>query len=332
MPAAAEAHGMKAIVRTRYGPADTVRVAEVARPAPAETEVLIRVRAASVNPLDVYLMQGMPWNRVPGLDKPKCEILGCDIAGQVEAVGSKVKQFQKGDEVFGTTSYEGGGFAEYACAAEEKLALKPEALSFSEAAAIPIAGCTALQGLRDKGRVQPGQKVLIEGASGGVGTFAVQLAKVFGAEVTAVGSTRSLDRLRALGADHGIDRTQVDFVQSSMQDGSRYDVILGVSAHHSIAGYRRVLTRQGIYVAIGGGPARIGEALTIGKLTSLFGQKKARFFIAKINRKDLDFLTEMMRAGKVTAVLDRDYPLENGAEALRYVAQGHAQGKVILTV
>jgi NADPH:quinone reductase-like Zn-dependent oxidoreductase len=319
---------MKAIVRTQYGPPNVVQFAEIATPTPADNEVMIKVRAASVNPLDLFSIKGMPWNRVPGLRKPKHEVLGCDIAGQVEAVGRSVKQFQLGDEVFGATGFEGKGFAEYACAPEEKLAAKPASLSFEEAAAIPIAASTALQGLRDKGRIQPGHKVLIEGASGGVGTFAVQIAKVFGAEVTAVCSTRNVDKVRAIGADHVVDYTQADFLRS----GQRYDLILGVNAHHSISGYRRVLNQHGVYVAVGGGPSRILEAVLLGTLLSQLGQKKITFFIAKMNQKDLAFLAELVESGKVAPVIDRRYPLSDAAEALRYLAEGHAQGKVVLAV
>lgn len=318
---------MKAIVRTQYGPPSVVQFAEVATPAPADNEVMIRLRAASVNPLDLFLMTGMPWNRVPGLRKPKHEVLGCDIAGQVEAVGKNVKQFRAGDEVFGATGFEGKGFAEYVCALEEKLAAKSASVSFEDAAAIPIAASTALQGLRDKGRIRPGHKVLIEGASGGVGTFAVQIAKAFGAEVTAVCSTRNVDKVRAIGADHVVDYTQIDFTRS----GQRYDLILGVSAHHSISEYRRILSEHGIYVAVGGGPSKVLEAVLWGSVLSL-GRKKMTFFIANINQKDLVFLGDLLKSGKVRPVIDKAYPLSEAAEALRYLAEGHAQGKVVLTV
>ena len=322
-----EAHSMKAIVRTQYGPPSVVQFAEVATPTPADNEVMIKLRAASVNPLDLFLIKGMPWNRVPGLRKPKHEVLGCDIAGQVETVGKNVKQFRLGDEVFGVTGFEGKGFAEYACAPEEKLAVKPPSLSFEDAAAIPIAASTALQGLRDKGRIRPGQKVLIEGASGGVGTFAVQIAKAFGAEVTAVCSTRNVDKVLTIGADHVVDYTQVDFIRS----GQRYDLILGVNAHHSISDYRRVLSEHGIYVAIGGGPSKVLEAVLLGSFLSL-GRKKITFFIANVNQKDLVFLGNLLETGRVRPVVDRGYPLSEAAEAFRYLAEGHAQGKVVLTV
>lgn len=319
---------MKAIVRTRYGDPTSVRFTDAPTPAPADNQVLIKVRAASLNPLDVFLMKGMPWNRLPGLRKPKQEILGCDIAGEVEAIGRNIKQFQPGAAVFGTTGYEGNGFAQYACAPEQSLAPMPASLSFEQAAAIPIAGITALQGLRDKGAIQPGHEVLIEGASGGVGTFAVQIAKALGARVTAVCSTRNVANLQTLGADHVIDYTQVDFTQTS----HRYDLILGVSAHHSISAYRRLLSPRGVYVAVGGPPARILEALLLGTLLSRLSRPKVAFFIAKINPGDLLFLADLVATGKITPVIDRRYPLSNGVEALQYLAEGHAQGKVILDI
>jgi NADPH:quinone reductase-like Zn-dependent oxidoreductase len=320
---------MKAIVRTQYGSPDVLQFAEVATPTPADNEVLIKLCAASVNPLDLFVMKGAPWNRViPGLRTPKRKILGCDISGRVEAVGRKVKQFQPGDEVFGITGFEGGGFAEYVCAAEEKLGPKPANLSFAEAAAVPIAASTALQGLRDKGGIQPGHKVLVDGASGGVGTFAVQIAKAFGAEVTAVCSPRNVDTARSIGADHIIDYTRLNFARS----GQRYDLILAANAHYSIFDYRRALSQGGIYVAAGGAVFRILQALLLGPLLSLIGRKKMRFFIANINQKDLLFLKDLLEAGKVAPVIDRRYPLSKAAEALRYLAEGHAQGKVVLTV
>ena len=287
---------MKAIVRTQYGSTDVLQFAEVPTPTPADNEVMIKLCAASVNPLDLFLMKGAPWNRViPGLRTPKHKILGCDIAGRVEAVGKNVKQFQPGDEVFGVTGFEGKGFAEYACAIEEKLGPKPANLSFEDAAAVPIAASTALQGLRDKGRIRPGQKVLVEGASGGVGTFAVQIAKVFGAEVTAVCSTRNVDTARSIGADHVIDYTLVDFARS----GQRYDLILAANAHHSIFDYRRSLSKDGIYVAAGGGVLRTLQALLLGPLLSLIGRKKMGFFLANINQKDLVFLKDLLEAEKL---------------------------------
>jgi NADPH:quinone reductase-like Zn-dependent oxidoreductase len=327
--ALSEENLMKAIVRRQYGPLDVLQFVEVATPTPADNQVLVKVCAASANPLDLFLMKGAPWNRmIPGLRTPKHEILGCDIAGKVEVVGKNVKQFHPGDEVFGVTGFGGNGFAEYACALEEKLAPKPANLSFEEAAAVPIAALTALQGLRDQGRVQPGHKVLVEGASGGVGTFAVQIAKAFGAEVTAVCSTRNVDAARSIGADHVIDYTKADFARS----GQRYDLVLAANAHHSIFDYRRVLSQDGIYVAVGGGLVRMLPAVLLGPLLSRIGHKKVRFFIASISQKDLVFLKDLLEAGKVTPVIDRRYPLSQAAEALQYLAGGHAQGKIVLTV
>jgi NADPH:quinone reductase-like Zn-dependent oxidoreductase len=320
---------MKAIVRTQYGSPDVLQFAEVATPAPADNEVMIKLCAASLNPLDLFLMKGAPWNRlIPGLRTPKHKVLGCDIAGRVEAVGRKVKQFQPGDAVFGVTGFEGRGFAEYVCAMEGKLGPKPANLSFEEASAVPIAASTALQGLRNRGRIQPGHKVLVEGASGGVGTFAVQIAKAFGAEVTAVCSTGNVDRARSIGADHVIDYTQEDFARA----GRRYDLILAANAHRLIFDYRRALSQGGIYVAVGGGVVRILQALLLGPLLSLIGHKKMGFYVANINQKDLVFLKDLLEDGKVAPVIDRRYPLSNAAEALRYLAEGHAQGKVVLTV
>jgi NADPH:quinone reductase-like Zn-dependent oxidoreductase len=320
---------MKAIVRAQYGSTDVLQFEEFPTPTPADNEVLIKVYAAAANPLDLFQMKGAPWNRaIPGLRTPKQKVLGCDIAGQVEAVGRSVKQLRPGDEVFGVTGFNGGGFAEYACAIEGKLALKPANLSFDAAAAVPIAGITALQGLRDKGGIRPGHKVLIEGASGGVGTFAVQIAKALGAEVTAVCSVRNVETARSIGADDVIDYTGVDFTRSRQ----RYDLILAANAHHSLFDYRRALTPDGIYVAVGGGVRRILEALSLGPLLSLLGRRKMRFCVASISQKDLVFLKDLLETGKVVPVIDRRYPLSDTGEALRYLAEGHAQGKVVITV
>jgi NADPH:quinone reductase-like Zn-dependent oxidoreductase len=320
---------MKAILRTHYGPPDVLQFAEVAKPSPKDNEALIKLYAASVNPLDLFHMRGAPWNRrIPGLRTPKQPVIGCDIAGRVEAVGRDVKQFQSGEAVFGVTGFAGGGFAQYVCAPEAKLARKPAHLSFEDAAAAPIAALTALQGLRDKGRIQPGHKVLIDGASGGVGTFAVQIAKSFGAEVTAVCSTRNVDTARSIGADHVIDYTREDFTKT----GLRYDLILAANAHHSIFDYRRALSQNGIYVMAGGGLPQIFQAMLLAPLLSRLGSKKTRFFIANINQKDLVFLKELLEAGKVVPVIDRRYPLSEAADAIRYLEKGHAQGKIVLTI
>jgi len=317
---------MKAAVHTRYGPPDVVHITDVEKPVPRDNEVSLRVRAASVNPLDRYLMRGAPLIRlIPGLRKPKDPRLGADVAGQVEAVGRNAKQFKPGDEVFGVCR---GALAEYACASEDKLAPKPANSSFADAAAVPVAAITALQGLRDKGRIQPGHKVLVDGASGGVGTFAVQIAKSFGAEVTAVCSTRNVDTARSLGADHVFDYTRGNFTKR----GQRYDLILGANAHHSIFDYRRALSAEGIYVIAGGGLLRIFQTMLLAPILSRIGSKKTRFFIANINQKDLVFLKDLLEAGKVVPVIDRRYPLSAAAEALRYLEEGHAQGKVVITV
>ena len=317
---------MKAVVYYTYGSPDVLKCEEIEKPTAGDHEVLIKVRAASVNPLDRFFMRGMPIVRIlPGLRKPKITRLGVDVAGQVEAVGRNVTQFKPGDEVFGVCR---GAFAEYVCAVEDKLALKPANLSFEDAAAVPVAAITALQGLRDKGRIQPGHKVLVDGASGGVGTFAVQIAKSFGAEVTAVCSTRNVDTARSMGADHVIDYTREDFTES----GQRYDLILAANAHHSIFDYRRALSRDGIFVMVGGGWSQILQATLLGPFLSRIGSKKMRFFIAKINTKDLVFLKDLLEAGKVVPVIDRRYPLRDAAEALRYREEGHARGKVVITV
>ena len=317
---------MKAIARTKYGPPDALQFMEVEKPAPNDNEVLIKVRAASINPLDFFTMRGVPLLRlIPGLRTPKDQRIGVDVAGQVEAAGRNVSQFRPGDEVFGVAR---GAFAEYACATQDKLALKPANISFEEAAAVPVAGITVLQGLRDKGQIQRGQKVVIDGASGGVGTFAVQIAKSFGTEVTAVCSTKNMETARSIGADHVIDYTRDDFTRSEQ----RYDLILGANAYHSIFEYRRALSQGGIYVVVGGDLARIFQAMLLAPLLSRMGSKKTRFFIAKINQKDLVVLKELLEAGKVVPVIDRRYPLSDAPKALGYLEQRHARGKIVLTV
>jgi NADPH:quinone reductase-like Zn-dependent oxidoreductase len=319
---------MKAIVSTQYGPPDVLQFKEIATPAPAHDEVLIKLYAASVNPIDSFSMRG-PLSFLPMIGrllKPRHEVIGCDIAGRVEAVGRDVKQFRPGDEVFGGKGF--GGFAEYVCAVEDRLALKPRNLSFEDSAAVPVAGMTALQGLRDNGRIQRGHKVLVDGASGGVGTFAVQIAKSFGAEVTAVCSTRNVDTARSIGADHVIDYMQEDFTRS----GQRYDLILGANVHHSIFDYRRALSRGGIFVLVGGALVRVFQAMLLAPVLSRIGSKKMCFFVAKMNTKDLAFLKDLLEAGQVVPVIDRCYPLSQAAEALRYREEGHARGKVVISV
>jgi NADPH:quinone reductase-like Zn-dependent oxidoreductase len=254
------------------------------------------------------------------------KVLGSDIAGQVEAVGKLVKEFQPGNEVFGGNLFAGGGFAEYVCANEDKLARKPANVSFEEAAAVPIAAITALQGLRDKGRIKPGQKVLVDGASGGVGTFAVQIAKSFGAEVTAVCSTRNVGTARSIGADNVVDYTREDFTRS----GQRFDLIMAANAYHSIFDYRRALNRDGIFVWAGGKVSL--QSMLLAPLLSMLGRKKMGTFLAHLNKQDLVFLRDLLETGKVVPVIDRRYPLRDAAEALRYLGEGHAQGKIVLTV
>ncbi|MBF8247581.1 MAG: alcohol dehydrogenase [Bacteroidetes bacterium] len=321
---------MKAVVYYNYGSPDVLKCEEIEKPTAGDNEVLIRIRAASVNPLDWHFMRGEPFFvrlMIGGLLKPKVTRLGVDVAGQVEAVGRNVTQFKPGDEVFGACR---GAFAEYVCAPEDRLALKPANISFEDAAAVPVAAITALQGLRDKGRIQRGQKVLVDGASGGVGTFAVQIAKSFGAEVTAVCSTRNVDTARSIGADHVIDYTREDFTQS----GQRYDLIMGANAYHSIFDYRRALSQDGIYVGAGGGQSLPGMLLgmLLQSLLSLIGSKKMCGFMAKLNKKDLVFLKDLLAAGKIVPVIDRHYPLSDVAEALRYLEEGHAKGKVVITM
>ena len=320
---------MKAIVYTKYGPPDVLQLKEVEKPTPKDGEVLIRVHAASVNDWDWGLLRGKPFaNRFPGLLKPKHKILGGDIAGRIEAVGRDVKQFQPGDEVFGDLCQCGwGGFAEYVCARENALALKPASMTFEEAAAIPQAAVLALSGLRDKGRIQPGQKVLINGAGGGAGTFAVQIAKSFGAEVTGVDSTLKLEMMRSIGADHVIDYTKEDFTKKKQ----RYDFILDFAAYHSIFDYKRALNPKGIFVMVGGSSARIFQAVFLGALISMTGSKKMGILLHKPN-KDLAFIIELFEAGKVVPVIDRRYPLSDVAEAFRYFGEGQAKGKLVITV
>jgi NADPH:quinone reductase-like Zn-dependent oxidoreductase len=320
---------MKAILYTQYGPPDVLQLKEIEKPTPKENQVLVKVHAASVNALDwrrftmppilARLMEG-------GLLKPKNPKLGADVAGTVEAVGSNVTEFKPGDEVFGVAP---GAFAEYACNGASKFALKPANVSFEAAAAVPVAALTALQGIRYAGGIRPGQKVLIQGASGGVGTFAVQLAKSFGAEVTAVCRTRNLDMAHSIGADHVIDYTRKDFTKN----GQRYDLIFAVNGYHSLLDYKRALSPQGIYVCAGGTLPQFFQAMLLGSLMSRNGGKKmGSMGIAKVNQDDLVYLGELLEAGKIVPVIDRSYPLSEIAEAMRYVEDTHAQGKVVISV
>ncbi len=319
---------MKAMVHEKYGSPDVLELKEVEKPIPKDNGVLIKVLAASVSAYDWHMLRAKPFLvrfMGGGLLKPKHKIPGADIAGRVEAVGRNVKQFQPDDEVFGMVL---GGFAEYVCGPENALALKPVNISFEETAAVPMAAITALQGLRDQGRIQPGQKVLINGASGGVGTFAVQIAKSFGAEVTAVCSTRNLDIARSIGADHAIDYTRENFTRNAQ----RYDLIFAANGYHSIFDYKRALSPKGIYIMAGGSMAQMFQTMLLGPWISMTGSKKMSGVMAKRSQKDLVFLKELIEAGKVKPVIDRRYPLRDVPEAIRYIEEGHAQGKVVITL
>jgi len=324
---------MKAIVNHEYGSPDVLKLEEVEKPIPTDNEVLIEVHAASLNKGDWYALSGKPFMvrlSPGGLQKPKIKILGGDVAGRVEAVGKNVKQFQAGDEVFGDISGSGmGAFAEYVSAPENVLAQKPDNLSFEEAAAVPTSAVAALQGIRDTGEIQPGGKVLINGASGGVGTYAVQIAKSYGTEVTAVCSTGKIDMVRSIGADHVIDYTKEDFTQN----GQHYDLIIGVNGYHSLSDYKRALSSEGTYVCIGGPIPHIFASLLLGPLMSKKGGKKIRGMgSVRINQKDLVVMKELLEAGKVVPVIDRRYPLHETPEAFRYLGGGHAKGKIVITV
>ncbi len=322
---------MKAIVQDTYGSAEVLESREVTRPTISDGDVLIRVRAAGVNPADWAVMSGLPYIARPvyGLRRPKNSVRGTDVAGTIEAVGSGVTRFKTGDEVFGWAD---GSYADFAAAPEGKLALKPTNLSFEQAAAVPMAGLVALQALRDRGKVRAGQKVLINGASGGIGTFAVQIAKTLGAEVTGVTSTRNVDLVRSIGADHVIDYTQQDFTRS----GQQYDFILDNVANHSLTDLRRVLTPTGMLVPNGGGfdhrwmasGGRIVRAVVLFR----FGSQRLGNFLMTTTHEDLVVLKDLIEAGKVTPVIDRTFPLSDTAQALDHVGRGHARGKVAITI
>jgi NADPH:quinone reductase-like Zn-dependent oxidoreductase len=323
---------MKAMVYTKYGPPDVLQLLEAEKPAPRDDEVLIRVHAASVNPYDLHYLTGkpLPLRLKSGVLKPKRKILGIDIAGRIESVGRDAQQFQQGDEVFGDISgCGGGGFAEHVSVSEKVLALKPSGMTFEEAAAVPMAAVTALQGLRDRGGIQPGQKVLINGASGGVGTFAVQIAKSFGAEVTGVCSTRNLDMVRSIGADQVIDYTKEDFAQNEQG----YDLILDAVGNRSVFDYKRVLSSRGTCVIIGySSPALVFQVIFLGPWVSMKEKKKVSVMEAKPDQEDLVFIKQLFEAGKLVPVIDKRYSFGEIAEALRYLEEGHARGKVVITV
>ena len=323
---------MKAIVYRCYGSPDVLKFEDIEKPTAADDQVLIKVHAASVNPLDWHYMRGTPYivRMDSGFGKPENPRLGVDFAGTVEAVGKNVKQFKPGDEVFGGKF---GAFAEYVSVREDRaVALKPANLTFEQVASVPIAALTALQALRDKGRIQPGQKVLINGASGGVGTFAVQIAKSFGAEVTGVCSTRNVDMVRSIGADHVIDYTQEDFTKS----GQRYDLILDNVGTHSLLEYRRALNPKGIFVMIGstspGNWFRFLATPIEALVLSPFVSQKFGMILAELNKEDLTILSDLMQSGKVTPVIDRRYKLSEVPAAIQYLEEGHARGKVVINV
>lgn len=321
---------MKAIVYDNYGSPDVLKCEEIEKPAAGDDEVLIKVQAAAVNPLDFHFMRGTPsFIRVmSGLRKPKERGVGRDVAGRVEAVGKNVAEFKPGDEVFGTCR---GALAEYAVAPESALVMKPDGVTFEEAAGVPVAAMTALQGLRDKGKIQPGQKVLINGASGGVGTFGVQIARSFGADVTGVCSTGNLELVRSIGADRVIDYTREDFTKGA----ERYDLILDCYATHSLLAVRRALNPKGTYVGVGG-PVGSMFSLLAGLVKQLalspFVSQKFVTFMAKPGKADLTTVRDLIKTGKVRPVIDRRYSLSESPEAIRYLEMGHARGKVVVTV
>ena len=321
---------MRAVLCLRYGPPEALRLGEVEKPVPKDNEVLVKVHAASLNKADYITTTGKPFMvrlMGGGLLRPKSAIPGSDMAGRVESVGKGVKLFRPGDEVFGDlASFGHGALAEFVCAREEALAAKPLGISFEQAAATPMAAGTALQALRDKGEIKAGQKVLINGASGGVGTFAVQIAKSFGAEVTAVCSQGHLETARSIGADHVLDYTREDFTQN----GQQYDLIIGANGYQPITRYRRSLKPQGIYVMLGGKGPQILQALVLGPLLSRSKGRRFRVESFKPNRSDLEQLAALMEKGKLTPVIDKRFTIEQVTEAFRYIGGGHSRGKVII--
>jgi NADPH:quinone reductase-like Zn-dependent oxidoreductase len=323
---------MKAMMYTQYGSPDVIQFREIDKPVPKPDEVLVRTHAASINAGDWYMLSGTPYVvRLfeGGLRRPKNQVLGMDIAGKVEAVGNAVTGFKPGDDVYGDVSAsKTRAFSEYVAVPEKYLALKPPALSYEEAAAVPVAAVTALQALRDKGEVKAGQQVLINGASGGVGTFAVQIAKSFGAEVTAVCSTRHIDTIRSLGADHVIDYTKENFTRN----GKRYDVIIGANGYHSLRDYKRSLAAGGQYVMTGGTMKQIFSALLLGSIVFMGSGKKAGTVTAKPSQSELNVISDLIVTGKVRPVIDRCYPLNELADAFRYFRDGHPTGKVVISI
>jgi NADPH:quinone reductase-like Zn-dependent oxidoreductase len=318
---------MKAVVWTKYGPPDVLQLQEVERPTPRDDDVLIRVHASSINSWDWELLNGKASFTLGGRLKPKYKILGCDVAGTVEDVGRNVTRFRPGDEVFGDLSRDGwGGFAEFVCARETSLSLKMASLSFEQAAAIPQAAMLALQSLRDKGKIRPGQRVLINGAGGGVGTFAVQIAKSFGAEVTGVDRAEKLDMLLSIGADHVVDYTKEDFTRL----GQEYDLIVDVMSHRSVFDYKRALAPKGICVLVGGSGGAVFKSLLLGSWA--LGNRKVTLLLYKPDPLDLAQICDIIEAGKVVPVIDRRYTLSEVADAFRYYAEGNVKGKIVVTV
>ncbi len=319
---------MKAIVYFKYGTPNDLELKEVDKPVPADDEVLVKVYSASINDWDLGLLHGDFINRMlNGIRKPKRKILGSDIAGRIEAVGENVKQFKPGDEVYGDLSGQWGGFAEYVCAREKSLALKPASMSFEEAAAIPQAGMLAVQGLIDRGKIKHGQKLLINGAGGGVGTFGIQIAKLYGVEVTGVDSTSKLDMMRSMGFDHVIDYTKEDFTKN----GECYDLILDVKTNRSIFDYVRALCRNGVYSTVGGSTGRLFKFLFLAPVIRLIYKKHIRLVALKQN-KDLVYMNELFEAGKMRPVIDGPYRLDQVPEAFRIFGKGEHKGKMVITV
>lgn len=323
---------MKAIVYTQYGSPDVLELKEVARPEPKADQILVKIHATSANALDYRRFE-----KISAMDrfmeekifKTVGKVIGADIAGVVEEVGSNVKQFRPGDEVFGVASGLKGGFAEYACSTEKMLAIKPGNLSFEAAAAVPVAATTALLGLRDKGRIQPGQKVLIYGATGGVGTFSVQIAKAFDTEVTAVCSTRNMEMVRSIGADHVINYVEEDFTQGNIF----YDLVFAVNGFRPLSSYQRVLKPQGTYICAGGSISQILQAMFIGPFMSRRnGKRLTSMGIATVRQKDLLYLKELLEERIITPVIEKNYPLSEAPSAIRYLAEGHAKAKIVFQV
>lgn len=321
---------MKAAVCHKYGPPEIVALEEIQKPTPRDDEVLIKIYATSLNLSDWEMLTGTPFytRTTWGLFKSRFKILGSDVAGRVEAVGRKVTRFEPGDEVFGDIMGSFGGFAEYACARERVLTLKPAKMTFEDVSVLPQAGVIALRGILDKGQLQAGQKVLINGAGGGSGTFAVQLAKSFGAEVTAVDNTEKQDFMRSNGADHVVDYTKEDFTKN----GRRYDLILDLVAHRSLFDNRRALAPSGTYLLVGGSAKRLYQALVLGPIISMFGNKKMSLLIVNPKQNDNVRLLELVESGSIVPIIDRRYPLSGVPDALRHVGEGHALGKVVVTM